>query len=96
MKRIIVCIVAAAAIIVFVGFAPILNVPYQDTETYYIDDVSQPYEVTETYYESEPLSFEVVESYTDTQSVQVGKQVVVLGIVLKDETTEVATPAILP
>lgn len=91
-KRIIIGIVVAVAIIVFVGFAPILNVPYQDTETYYIDDVSQPYEAMETYYETVPLSYEVVQFYSDIEFFQVGKQIIVLGFVIKDETTDVAIP----
>jgi hypothetical protein len=36
-----------------------MDVPYQDTETYYVDE---PYEVTETYTEAVPLDYEVVES----------------------------------
>jgi hypothetical protein len=91
-KKIVIGVVAAVAIILFVGLAPIVDIAYRDTETYYLNDVSRPYEVTETYYETEPLSYEVVNSYTDTQSIQVGKQVIILGIVLKDETTDVATP----
>jgi hypothetical protein len=91
-KKIVIGVVTAVAIALVAGFAWTMEVPYQDTETYYIDDVSQPYEVAETYYETEPLSYEVVESYADTQLMQVGKQIAVLGFVIKNETEDVATP----
>jgi hypothetical protein len=91
-KRIVIGAAVAITIALVVAFAPVLEIPYQDTETYYIDDVSQPYEVTETYYETEPLSYEVAESYSDTEFMQVGKQTVVLGFVIKDGTADVATP----
>ena len=60
MKKILVTVVIVVVIVVVVGFVPIMNVPYQDTETYYEDE---PYEVTETYIATVPLSYEVIESY---------------------------------
>ena len=59
MKKVVISIVIVVAIALVVGFVPIVEVPYQDTETYYVDE---PYEVTETYYETEPLKYHIVNS----------------------------------
>ena len=48
MKKIVIGIVIAAAVVVVVGFIPIMDVPYQVTETYYD---SEPYVVREEYTE---------------------------------------------
>ena len=89
MKKIVIPIVIAVAIIVVVGFVPLMDVPYEDTETYYVDE---PYEATETYYETQPLTYEVVESYTDTESYQERRRIVIGGIVFQDEIVDVFYP----
>jgi len=89
MKKIVISIVIVVAVVLIVGFVPLMDVPYQDTETYYVDE---PYEVTETYYETEPLVYEVVESYTDTESYQERRRIVIGGIVFQDEIVEVFYP----
>jgi hypothetical protein len=63
MKKVVISIVIVVAVVLVVGFAPLMDVPYQDTETYYVDE---PYEATETYYEWEDLTYEVIDSYEDT------------------------------
>lgn len=60
MKKVVIPIVIVVAIVLVVGFVPLIDVPYQDTESYYVDE---PYEATETYVETVPLSYEVVKSY---------------------------------
>ena len=60
MRKAVIGVVIAVVIILVVGFFPSMYVPYEDTETYYVDE---PYEVTETYVATVPLSYEVVESY---------------------------------
>ena len=65
------------------------TVDYQDTETYY-EDV--PYEDTETYYETEPLAYEVVESYTDTDSYEERRRLVIGDVVFQDEVVDVFFP----
>jgi hypothetical protein len=62
-KKVVISIVIAVAVVVVVGFVPLMDVPYQATETYYEDE---PYEATETYYEWEDLTYEVIDSYEDT------------------------------
>lgn len=89
MKKLVIGIVIAVAVVMVVGFVPLMDVPYQDTETYYVDE---PYEVTETYYETQPLAYEVVESYTDTESYQERRRIVIGGIVFQDEIVEVFYP----
>ena len=89
MKRVVIGIVIVVAIVLVVGFVPLMDVPYQDTETYYVDE---PYEVTETYYETELLDYEVVESYTETDSYMTRYQIVIGGIVFQDEIVEVFYP----
>jgi MFS superfamily sulfate permease-like transporter len=63
--------------------------PYEDTETYFEDE---PYEDTETYYETEPLTYEVVKSYTDTDSHEERRRIVIGGVVFQDEVVEVFYP----
>lgn len=58
MKKIVISIVIVVAVVLVVGFVPLMDVPYQDTESYYEDE---PYEATETYYETEPLQYHVVQ-----------------------------------
>lgn len=65
------------------------TVDYQGTETYYEDE---PYEDTETYYETEPLTYEVVKSYTDTDSYKERRRIVIGGVVFQDEVVEVFFP----
>jgi len=89
MKRVVIGIVMAVAVVLVVGFVPLMDVPYQDTETYYVDE---PYAVTETYYETQPLAYEVVESYTDTESYQERRRIVIGEIVFQDEIVEVFYP----
>lgn len=89
MKKILVVVVIVVVIVVVVGFAPLMDMPYQETETYYEDE---PYEVTETYYETQPLDYEVVESYTDTESHNVRRRIVIGGVVFQDEIVEVFYP----
>ena len=60
MKKIVIAIVIAVALVVVVGFVPLMDVPYQATETYYVDE---PYEVTENYTDTVPLTYEVLKSY---------------------------------
>ena len=55
MKKAVITILVIVAIVLVVGFVPIVDVPYQDTETYYVDE---PYEVVETYTGTMPLSYE--------------------------------------
>ena len=55
-------ILIVVAIIVVVGFVPLIDTEYRYTETFYEDE---PYEVMETYYVDEP--YEVTETYTDTE-----------------------------
>lgn len=89
MSKAIIGIVVAVAAILVVGFVPLMNLPYQDTETYY---ENEPYEATETYYETQPLTYEVTESYADTESYQERRRVVIGGIVFQDEIVEVFYP----
>jgi|GEM_PF-5453277 len=53
MKKAAVGIVVAVALVAVVGFAPLMDVPYQATETYYVDE---PYE--ETAETSVPLKYQ--------------------------------------
>ena len=89
MKKAIISIVIVVAIVLIVGFVPLMDVPYQDTENYYVDE---PYEVTETYYETQPLAYEVLESYIDTESYQERRRIVIGGTVFQDEIVEVFYP----
>jgi hypothetical protein len=89
MKKIVISVAIVVAIALVVGFVPIVEVPYQDTETYYEDE---PYEATETYYETQPLAYEVVESYNDTESYQERRRIVIGGIVFQDEIVDVFYP----
>jgi hypothetical protein len=47
------------AIVLVVGFAPLMDIPYQTTETYYEDE---PYQVTENYTEDVQTELEIVDS----------------------------------
>lgn len=89
MKRVVISIVIVVAIVVVIGLVPLMDVPYQDTETYYVDE---PYEATETYYETQPIAYEVVESYTDTESYLERRRIVIGGIVFQDEIVEIFYP----
>ena len=89
MKKIVIGIVIAVAVVLVVGFVPLVDVPYQATETYLEDE---PYEDTETYYETQSLAYEVVEFYTDTESYQERRRIVIGGIVFQDEIVEVFYP----
>ena len=61
MKKIVIGIVIAVAIVLVIGFVPIVEVPYQDTETYYEDE---PYQDVETYTETELVpQVEIIESH---------------------------------
>lgn len=63
MKKVVISIVVAVAIVLVVGFVPIMDVPYQDTETYYEDE---PYQDVETYTETELVpQVEILEHYMD-------------------------------
>lgn len=88
MKKIVIGIIIATVILV-VGFVPIMEAEYRYTETYCEDE---PYEVTETYYETVPLAYEVVGSYTDTDSYEERRQIIIGGIVFQDEVVEVFYP----
>jgi hypothetical protein len=90
MKKTVIGIVIAVAIVLVIGFAPLMDVPYQVTETYYEDE---PYEATETYNETQSLAYEVVESHTGTQSYQERRRIVIGGIVFQDEIVDVFYPA---
>lgn len=59
MKKIVIGIVIVAAFVVVVGFVPLMDIPYETTETYYVDE---PYEVIETYFETEPLEYHIITS----------------------------------
>ena len=63
MKRVVISIVIVVAIILVVGFVPIMEVPYQDTEVYYVDE---PYDVTETYTDTVPLTYEATSYVRDS------------------------------
>ena len=89
MKKVVISIVIVVAIALVAGLVPLMDVPYQDTETYYVDE---PYEATEIYYDTEPLAYEVVESYTDTESYLERRRIVIGGIVFQDEIVEVFYP----
>lgn len=89
MKKVVIGIVIAVAVVLVVGFVPLMDVPYQVTENYYEDE---PYEATETYYETQPLTYEVVKSYTDTGSYQERRRIVIGGIVFQDEIVTVFYP----
>jgi hypothetical protein len=88
-KKVVIGIVIAVAVVVVVGFVPLMDVPYQVTETYYVDE---PYEATETYYETQPLTYDVVKSYTDKGSYQERRRIVIGGIVFQDEIVTVFYP----
>jgi hypothetical protein len=58
MKKVVIGVVIVVAIVVVVGFVPLMDVPYQVTETYY---ENEPYQDVETYNETEPLEYHIVE-----------------------------------
>lgn len=106
-KKLVIGIIIVAVIALVVGFVPIMEVPYtgqfqyQDTEIYYVDEpyedketyyVEEPYEDTETYTETVPLSYEVVKSYTDTDSYKERRRIVIGGVVFQDKVVEVFYP----
>lgn len=62
-----------------------MDVPYQDTETYYVDE---PYQVTENYTEAVPLSFEA-DSYVKADVIYEHQQIIIGDIVFQDEIVEV-------
>lgn len=57
MKKVVISIVIAVAVVVVVGFVPLVGAEYRYTETYNEDE---PYEVTETYTETEPLEYQIL------------------------------------
>jgi len=94
--KVVIGIVITAIIALVVGFLPIMEVPYtqtvqyQDTETYYEDE---PYEAIETYSETEPLSYEIVKSYTDIELLrEEWRQVIIGGVVFQDEVVKIFYP----
>lgn len=58
MKKILIAIVIAVVVVLVAGFAPLVDVPYQATETYY---VLEPSQVTVNYTERVEIAVEVVE-----------------------------------
>lgn len=58
MKKLIISIVIAVAVVLVVGFVPLVAAEYRYTETYYEDE---PYEVTENYTEDVQTELEIVE-----------------------------------
>lgn len=89
MKKVVIGIVIVVAIALVAVFVPLIEVPYTITVTYYEDE---PYEAIETYSETQPLSYEVMASYTDTESYNVRHRIVIGGIVFQDEIVEVFYP----
>ena len=85
MKKVVIGIVIVVAVVMVVGFVPLMDVPYQDTETYYVDE---PYEVTETYTKAVPLSFET-NDYVKADTIKEHHQIIIGGIVFQDEIVEV-------
>jgi hypothetical protein len=65
MRKVVISTVIVVAVVMVVGFVPLVEAEYQYTETYYEDE---PYEVIETYYVDEP--YEVTETYNETVSVE--------------------------
>ena len=65
MKKIVISVVIVVAVVLVVGFVPLMDVPYQDTETYYEDE---PYQDVETYTETElVLQVEILEHHMDIE-----------------------------
>jgi len=65
MKKIVISVVIVVAIALVVGFVPIVEVPYQDTETYY---EYEPYQDVETYTETELVpQVEIIENHMDIE-----------------------------
>ena len=85
MKKIVISVVIVVAIALVVGFVPIMEVPYQDTETYY---ENESYNATETYTEAVPLSFET-NDYVKADTIKEHHQIIIGGIVFQDEIVEV-------
>lgn len=54
--------VIISVVIVVAGFVPLVDVPYQDTETYYVDE---PYDAIETYIDTIPLTYEATSYVRD-------------------------------
>ena len=89
MKKIIISVVIVAALLLVAAFVPVVEAEFRHTETFLEDE---PYEATETYYETQPLDYEVVESYTDKASYMERRQTVIGGVVFQDEIVEVFFP----
>lgn len=85
MKKVIIGIGIAVAVVLVVGFVPLMDVPYEDTETYY---ENEPYQVTENYTEAVPLSFEA-DSYVKADVIYEHQQIIIGDIVFQDEIVEV-------
>jgi len=83
LKKVIIGIVTFVVIALIVAFVPIVEVPYAETIQY---------EDTETYYDTQPLTYEVVESHTETDSYNERRQIVIGGVVFQDEVVEVFYP----
>jgi hypothetical protein len=65
MKKVVIGIVIAVAVVLVVGFVPLIDVPYQVTETYYEDE---PYQDVETYTETELVpQVEILEHQMDIE-----------------------------
>jgi len=77
-------IVMAVAVVLVGGLVPPMDVPYQDTETYY---ENEPYRVTENYTEAVPLNFEAG-SHVKADVIYEHHQIIVGGIVFQDEIVE--------
>jgi len=83
-KKIMMGIVMAVAVVLVGGLVPPMDVPYQDTETYY---ENEPYRVTENYTEAVPLNFEAG-SHVKADVIYEHHQIIVGGIVFQDEIVE--------
>jgi hypothetical protein len=65
MKRVVIGIVIGVAVVLVVGFIPLMDVPYQATETYY---ENEPYQDVETYTETELVpQVEIIEHHMDIE-----------------------------
>jgi len=85
MKKIVIIIAVVLAIVLVVGFAPLMDVPYQAVETYYADE---PYQDVETYTETEFVpQVEILEHHMDIE----GDVLWVRGKVKNNSNTTLAT-----
>jgi hypothetical protein len=85
MKKVVIGIAIVVAIVLVIGFVPLMDVPYQDTETYYVDE---PYQDVETYTETELVpQVEILEHHMDI----VGDVLWILGKVKNSSNITFAT-----